>query len=118
MIESCDLALFPMNTNPTAGSAIGLCDIPSLKLGPMVVANPPCMYEQMQWQFRVLGIPLCRYKILLLGLDFLCLFSNVRFDNVRHEVLFDPNGVFASLAIRRIGLACPSPLWSWTSRRA
>jgi hypothetical protein len=94
MIESCDLAVLPLQTNHETGSPVGLCDIPALKLGPMTIAHPPCMYEQMQWQFKVLGIPLYRHKIVLLGLDFTRLFSYVLFDNTRHELVFSRHDPF------------------------
>ncbi len=94
MVESCQLAVFPLGMNPATGSAIGLCNIPALRLGPVVVAHPPCMYEQMQWQFRVLGLPLYRQKTILLGLDLLRPFSHVLFDNTRHTIVFDPRGAF------------------------
>jgi hypothetical protein len=94
MVESCNLAVFPLNTNPATGSAVGLCDIPALRLGPMVLAHPPCLYEQMQWQFRVLGIPLYRHKIVLLGLDFMRPFSYVLLDNTRHTIAFSPRAAF------------------------
>ena len=94
MLESCDLAVFPLGTNPATGSAIGLCNIPALRLGPMVIAHPPCLYEQMQWQFRVLGIPLYKHKIVLLGLDLLRPFSYVLFDNTRHTIVFNPRDIF------------------------
>ncbi len=95
MAESCKLAVFPLSTNPPTGSAIGLCDIPTLRLGPMVMAHPPCLYEQMQWQFKVLGIPLYRHKIVLLGLEFMRQFPYVLFDNTRHTMALSPQTAFA-----------------------
>jgi hypothetical protein len=94
MVESCDLPVFPLSVNTATGAAIGLCDIPSLRLGPTTIAHPPCLYEQMQWQFRALGIPLYRQKIVLLGLDLLRPFSYVLLDNPRHTIVFNPRDVF------------------------
>jgi hypothetical protein len=94
MVESCDLAVFPLHANPETGSAVGLCEIPSLSIGPMTTFNPPCVYDQMQWQFRVLGVPLYRHRIVLLGLDFMRLFTYVHFNNVRHEIMFSPHDPF------------------------
>jgi hypothetical protein len=95
MVESCDLAVLPMDTNPATGSAVGLCDVPSLKLGSLTVSNPPCIYEQMQWQFKVLGLPIYRHRIILLGLEFMRLFAYERFDNARSEIVISPHEAFS-----------------------
>ena len=44
---------------------------------------------------RLLGLPLYRDRMVILGLDFVRAFSYVRFDNTRRQVVFSPHDSFA-----------------------
>jgi hypothetical protein len=94
VVSECDLAVYPLGHNPATDCAVGLCEIPSLKLGKLTVASPHCVYEQRQWQLRLLGIPLYRCGMIFIGLDLMRAFSYVLFDNARHEVVFSPYDPF------------------------
>jgi hypothetical protein len=94
VVRDSNLAVFPLGEHSETGSASGLCEVPALQIGQATVANPPCSYEQRQWQFRVLGLPLYRDRMVLLGLRFLRAFPYVQFDNVRREVVFSPYDAF------------------------
>jgi len=88
VVRDCNLAVYPLGEHPQTGCSLGVCEVPSLRIGPVTVANPLCWYEQRQWQFRVLGQPLYRDRTVLIGLRFLRVFSYVQFDNARREILF------------------------------
>ncbi|MEN6336240.1 MAG: hypothetical protein ABFE01_18455 [Phycisphaerales bacterium] len=88
VVRDCDLAVFPLGVHPQTGCSLGVCEVPSLRIGPVAVANPLCWYEQRQWQFRVLGQPVYRDRTVLIGLRFLRVFSYVQFDNARREAVF------------------------------
>ncbi len=94
VIRDCNLAVFPMGEHPETGSAAGLCEVPAMQIGQATVGNPPCSYEQRQWQLRLFGLPLYRDRMVLIGLRFLRAFPFVLFDNARREVVFSPYDVF------------------------
>jgi hypothetical protein len=87
-VKQCHLAVFPLGRNTPTGGPVGVCEVPSLRLGKLTIAHPHCVYEQRHWQLRFLGIPLYRHGMVLMGLNLMRLFQYVLFDNVRHEVAF------------------------------
>jgi hypothetical protein len=103
VVRDNDLAVFPWGTDAKTGCAHGLCEIPVVSIGPMTFENPRGWYLQWQWQFRVLGVPLCRERDVLIGLKLMRPFAYIRFDNRRSEVVFSPDDAFE-----------PSDLSEWT----
>lgn len=90
VVRRSNLAVFPLGKHSDTGCAQGFCDIPSMKIGTVAVENPPCWYEQRHWQLKVLGVPLYRHKLVLIGLDMMNKFSYVLFDNIKRRVTFSP----------------------------
>jgi hypothetical protein len=88
VVKECDLRVYPLGRNHATGCPAGLCEIPLLQLGGLSVPTPLCRYDQRHWQLRLLGIPLYRRAIVLIGLDLLRAFPYVLFDNLGHEVVF------------------------------
>jgi hypothetical protein len=94
VVRDCNIAVFPGGRNPNTGSFCGLCEIPSMVFANIRVKNPVCWYDQRQWQFKVLGIPFYRRRIILIGLDLMSSFSYVHFNNVKQRVEFNLNESF------------------------
>jgi len=94
VVRDCDLAVFPLGKHSDTGCPQGLCEVPVMQIGPATIANLPCWYGQSQWQFRVLGVPLHRDRMVFIGLEFLQAFSYIRFDSTRREVVFSPHDAF------------------------
>lgn len=94
VVRECGLAILPLGKTPETGCGKGVCEVPVLRIGPAAVTNPPCWYEQRQWQFRVLGQPLYGHRTVLVGLELMRLFSYVRFDNARRETVFGLHDAF------------------------
>ncbi len=94
VVRDCDLAVFPLGGHSETACPTGFCEVPAMRIGQATVTNPPCRYEQSQWQLRVLGRPLHRDRMVLIGLSFLRAFSYVRFENARREVVFSPHDAF------------------------
>jgi hypothetical protein len=93
-VKQCDLAVLPLVRNESTGGPVGVCEIPSIRLGRLTVAHPHCFYEQRHWELRFLRIPLCRHGTVLVGLNLMRAFQYVLFDNSRHEVVFSLYDVF------------------------
>jgi hypothetical protein len=94
VVRDCDLAVYPGGKHSGTGSLMGLCEIPSIEFANLTVKNPSCRYVQRQWQLNIFGIPLYRHRIILIGLDLMRGFSYVLFDNVKRQVVFNPEDVF------------------------
>ncbi len=72
----------------------GACQIPILNIGQAQIKDATVFYDEQQWQFRVLNIPLYKHSAIILGRDFIKSFGYVMFDNVKKEVVFSKNGTF------------------------
>ena len=92
--KDCGLAVFPGGKYPETGSLYGLCEIPSMEFARIRIMNPMCYYDQREWQFKVLGVPLYRRKNVLIGLDLMRAFAYILFENVKQEVVFGLHDVF------------------------
>lgn len=89
-----DLPVYPLFTDPCTGIASGISHVSSLAIGDAVILNAPCVYLQMQWQFRLLTIPLMQQKLVLLGVPVISKFDYVLFDNIKKQVEFSPSGPY------------------------
>lgn len=84
-----------LSIRPIEGGGFpGVCRIPELKVGSIRLKNVTGTYDEHQWQFRVLNVPLYRLSAVILGLGFIARFDYVLFDNINEEVVFSKNGVF------------------------
>ena len=97
VVRRGNLAVFPLGNHSDTGCAQGFCNIPSMKIGTVAVENPRCWYEQRHWQLKVLGVPLYRHKLVLIGLNMMSKFSYVLFDNRKRSVTFSPFDEFESV---------------------
>ncbi len=88
VVRDCGLVVFPLGEHTETGCPVGICEVPALRIGQATVTNPPCWYEQRQWEFRVFGRPLYRDRTVLLGLRFIRVFPYVLFDNAGREAVF------------------------------
>lgn len=88
------LEVYPVNYDPKAGAYYGLARLPKIELGDIRVDNPPTKYLQMQWEFRILGLPLWRQRGALIGTELLKEFSYVKFDNIGRRATLAPEGEF------------------------
>jgi len=88
VVRECDLAVYPLGTNRATGRLSGLCEVPTMWIGQTRIENPPCIHEQGYWQFQVLGVPVYRQDVILIGLRLLRAHSYVLFDNPAHRVVF------------------------------
>ena len=84
------LAIFPV----PGSSFQGICRIPKLKVGSVCLEDMTGQYEEQQWQFRVLNVPVYKRPDAFLGLGFMASFDYVLFDNVGKEVVFSKDGAF------------------------
>lgn len=73
----------------------GVCKIPILNIGQAQIKDETAFFEQQQWQFRVLNIPLYKFSSLILGRDFIKSFDYVMFDNVHKKAVFSKEDAFA-----------------------
>jgi hypothetical protein len=94
VVRDCNIAVFPGGWNSNTSSFCGLCEIPSMVFANIRIQNPVCWYDQRQWQFRILGMPIYRRRIVLIGLDLMSSFSYVLFNNVKQQVVFNLNESF------------------------
>jgi hypothetical protein len=84
-------AISPISSNSTIQ---GICHIPAFNVGTAGVKDAAGFYWEKQMQFRILNIPIKKYSVILLGVQFIKTFDYVLFDNVGQEVVFSKDGAF------------------------
>jgi len=94
VVRRSNLAVFPLGEHSDTGCAQGFCDIPSMKIGTVAIENPRGWYEQRHWQLKVLGVPIYRHELVLIGLDMMSKFSYILFDNTKRKATFSPYDEF------------------------
>jgi hypothetical protein len=88
------LAIRPLGHSRNGSVGWGVCRVPALHLGRVVLQDPPCFYREQHTELRLLGIPLARDKAIIAGLGVLRQFSYIAFDSVSREVEFSVEKVF------------------------
>jgi hypothetical protein len=86
------LSIWPIDSNNYAVQ--GLCHIPELTIGAAKIKDAIVLYDEQQWQFRILNIPVFKFTAIILGRDLIKSFDYVMFDNVRKEAVFSKEGAF------------------------
>jgi hypothetical protein len=86
------LSIWPVDSNNYTFQ--GLCHIPELTIGTAKIKDVFGFYEEQQWQFRILNIPIFKLTDITLGRDFIKSFDYVMFDNVNKEAVFSKEGAF------------------------
>jgi len=89
-----DLAIYPLGKDPGTSAHTGICYLPSFQIGQVTIINPPCYYLQLQWEVRLLGLPIWQQKGVIVGLGLLKDFRYIVFNNIKKEVEFVPTGPF------------------------
>ena len=82
------LAVYPVGKVKGDNFDIGICHLPTVKMGQADIINPPCIYAHRQWEVRLAGLPIWRQRGVLMGLGVLRKFSYLAFDNPHKEVEF------------------------------
>ena len=72
----------------------GVCKVPLLNIGQAQIKDGIAYYDEQQWQFRVLNIPLYKYSPAILGREFIRSFDYVMFDNVHKKAVFSKEDEF------------------------
>lgn len=89
-----NLAIYPLGKQSWSSAHAGFCYLPSLQLGEAIITDPPCRYLHLQWEVRLLGLPIWQQRGVLVGLGLMRNFGYIVFDNVRKKVEFAPTGPF------------------------
>jgi hypothetical protein len=88
------LAVLPSGQLIKFSGVSGLCYIPILNTGPAQIKDGIALYDEQQWQLRVLNIPVYKQPDVMLGRDFIKSFDYVMFDNFHKKVVFSKEGTF------------------------
>jgi hypothetical protein len=89
-----NLAIAPLGHSKNGSPGWGICRVPALHLGRVLLQDPPCFYREQHTELRLLGIPLARDKAIIAGLGVLRQFSYIAFDSISREVEFSIEKVF------------------------
>jgi hypothetical protein len=89
-----NLAIYPLGKQGWSSAYAGLCYLSSLELGQAIITDPPCRYLHLQWEVRLLGLPIWQQKGALVGLGLMRDFGYIVFDNISKEVELAPTGQF------------------------
>jgi hypothetical protein len=88
------LSIYPLGANPVYSADMGLCKLPELRIGKMVMVDLPCLYIEKREAIQVFGVTIAYDESILVGLKILRAFKYVMFDNVNREVEFSPKEIF------------------------
>jgi hypothetical protein len=86
------LSIWPIDLNNY--TVQGLCHIPELTVGAAKINDAIALYEEQQWQFRIMNVPVFKLTAIILGRDFIKSFDYVMFDNVHKQAVFSKEGAF------------------------
>ena len=75
-------------------STSGICHIPELTIGPALIKDGLAFYEEQQWQFRIMNIPIYKHPNVIIGLQLIRSFDYVLFDNLNKEAEFSKGKTF------------------------
>ncbi len=105
VVADSALDIYPMQEMaPNIG---GLCHVPRIKIGDIVITDPLCHYALGHYERRVLGRTIWKEKRMLLGLGIMRKFVYLVIDNLDGEVEFcaegsfqaDPNGPWSQYSM-------------------
>jgi hypothetical protein len=88
------LPIYYLGTNPTYSADMGLCKLPKLHMGKMLMVDLPCLYIERRRATQIFGVTVAYDESILVGLQILQAFKYVMFDNVNGEVEFSPREIF------------------------
>lgn len=81
-VRENNLPIYPVGKT----ASWGFCRLPSLKIGKATIRNPRCTYRAQHWELRVLGIPITKDKLVIVGLRLMKRFRYILLDGLRKEV--------------------------------
>jgi hypothetical protein len=88
------LPIYHLGTNQIYSADMGLCKLPELRIGKMVMVDLPCLYIEKREAIQVFGVTIAYDESILVGLKILRAFKYVMFDNANREVEFSPKEIF------------------------
>ena len=89
-----NLAIAPLASPKSGSPGWGMCHLPALHIGQVLLPDPPCFYREQHTEVRLLGLPLARDKTMIAGLGVLRQFKYVAFDSINREVEFSIERAF------------------------
>jgi len=89
-----NLPVRPFRTSPRDPVGRGMCQLPELRIGPIVIAEWPCFYREQHFERRFLGLAGSKDKTIIAGLGVLRAFKYVAFDGINKEAEFSLDRVF------------------------
>jgi hypothetical protein len=92
VVADSTLDIYPMEEMPP--NIGGLCHVPRIKIGDIVITDPLCHYEVGHYEKKVLGLTTWKEKRVLLGLRIMRKFVYLVIDNIAGEVEFCAKGSF------------------------
>ena len=98
VVKENDLPIYPLGSSQFSEAQAGVCYLPWVNIGPAKIVNPPARYQQLHWEFKLLGLPLWQQRTVLLGLKSVLKFDYVVFDNRAGQVNFCSDGEFTPTA--------------------
>lgn len=88
------LPVYHLGTNPIYGADTGLCRLPELNIGKIVMTDLPCLYIEKREALQIFGVTIAYDESILLGLEILRAFKYVMFDDLNKEIEFSPTKIF------------------------
>ena len=92
VVADSSLDIYPVRE--MASNIGGLCHVPRIKIGDIVITDPLCHYEVGHYEKKVLGLTTWKEKRMLLGLGIMRKFVYLVIDNLAGEVEFCVKGSF------------------------
>lgn len=92
--KESNLQVLTKKLSPNERSQWGLCFLPELKMGKVVLQRPSCAFIPWHREFQILGIPLWQEKNLFLGNSLMSRFKYLCFHNTDMQLEFSYNQSF------------------------
>ena len=92
-----NLPIYPMGRKDIGsdGYGVGLCYLPELRIGEVILVNQPCFYLERRIQFGLFGLSALKDDSIIVGLPAMRKFKYIMFDYIRKEVEFSRDKVFS-----------------------
>ncbi len=88
------LAVHPLSPGKVNGPQWGICHLPKLTIGGIILTNWPCFYREQHLELQIFGLPIDRDNAVIAGVPALRRFSYITFDGVNKEVEFSLEKAF------------------------
>jgi len=88
------LAIHPLDAGGTSSGVGGICVLPRLQIGDIVLLNWSCFYAQQHPETQVFGLTIARDQAIVAGVPALRKFRYIAFDSINQEVEFSLRETF------------------------